>query len=200
MSIFGQSYGRDISGRVILRGKPVDVSSVDRAIKAGISYVTEDRKTLGLVLDESIHFNTTLANLNEISSRGILNKNEETSAAEKSCDALAIRTPSVFQKTVNLSGGNQQKVVLAKWLFAAPEVLIMDEPTRGIDVGAKYEIYCIINELADQGKGVVMISSEMPELLGMCDRIYVMDQGALVGELTAAEASQELIMGLIVNE
>jgi putative multiple sugar transport system ATP-binding protein len=200
MSIFGQSYGRKITGTVKLDGKPVDVSTVDRAIKAGISYVTEDRKTLGLVLDETIRFNTTLANLEAVSSGSILKRNAETVVAENYRDALAIRTPSVFQKTVNLSGGNQQKVVLAKWLFTEPEVLILDEPTRGIDVGAKYEIYTIINDLAAQGKGVIMISSEMPELLGMCDRIYVMNEGALVGELNAAEASQERIMSLIVNE
>ncbi|GAA3853746.1 multiple monosaccharide ABC transporter ATP-binding protein [Celeribacter arenosi] len=200
MSIFGRSYGRNISGTVKLHGQPVDLSSVDRAIAAGLSYVTEDRKTLGLVLDETIRFNTTLANLGAVSKGGVLNRNEETRAAEKYREALATRTPTVFQKVVNLSGGNQQKVVLAKWLFTEPEVLILDEPTRGIDVGAKYEIYTIINDLAAQGKGVVMISSEMPELLGMCDRIYVMNEGALVGELSAREASQERIMSLIVNE
>ncbi|WP_422375372.1 multiple monosaccharide ABC transporter ATP-binding protein [Roseibium sp.] len=200
MSIFGCSYGRNISGTVKLKGQPVDVSTVDRAIDAGISYVTEDRKVLGLVLDETIRFNTTLANLDGVSAGSILKRNEETRVAEDYRAALAIRTPSVFQKTVNLSGGNQQKVVLAKWLFTAPEVLILDEPTRGIDVGAKYEIYTIINDLAAQGKAVVMISSEMPELLGMCDRIYVMNEGALVGEIDAAEATQERIMSLIVNE
>ncbi|WP_417270950.1 multiple monosaccharide ABC transporter ATP-binding protein [Celeribacter sp.] len=200
MSVFGKSYGRNISGTVKLHGTPVDVSKVDRAIDAGLAYVTEDRKSLGLVLEETIRFNTTLANLENVSSGGVLNKNEETKAAEKYREALATRTPSVFQRVMNLSGGNQQKVVLAKWLFTEPEVLILDEPTRGIDVGAKYEIYTIINDLAAQGKGVVMISSEMPELLGMCDRIYVMNEGALVGELTAAEASQERIMSLIVSE
>ncbi|MCR9058218.1 MAG: sugar ABC transporter ATP-binding protein [Rhodobacteraceae bacterium] len=200
MSIFGRSYGRNISGSVKLNDNEIDVSTVDKAISAGISYVTEDRKSLGLVLDETIRFNTTLANLEGVSSGSVLKRNDETKVAEKFKKALAIRTPSVFQKTVNLSGGNQQKVVLAKWLFTEPEVLILDEPTRGIDVGAKYEIYTIINDLADQGKGVVMISSEMPELLGMCDRIYVMNEGALVGELNAEDASQERIMSLIVNE
>ncbi|MCH5373722.1 MAG: sugar ABC transporter ATP-binding protein, partial [Planctomycetes bacterium] len=200
MSIFGRSYGRNITGQVRLGGKPVDVSTVDRAIDAGISYVTEDRKSLGLVLDETIRFNTTLANLKGISSGGVLNRNEETRVAETFRETLAIRTPSVFQKVVNLSGGNQQKVVLAKWLNTTPEVLILDEPTRGIDVGAKYEIYTIINELAEQGKAVVLISSEMPELIGMCDRIYVMNEGELVGELAAGEASQERIMSLIVNK
>lgn len=200
MSIFGRSYGRNISGSVKLNDNEIDVSTVDKAISAGISYVTEDRKSLGLVLDETIRFNTTLANLEGVSSGSVLKRNDETKVAEKFKKALAIRTPSVFQKTVNLSGGNQQKVVLAKWLFTEPEVLILDEPTRGIDVGAKYEIYTIINDLANQGKGVVMISSEMPELLGMCDRIYVMNEGALVGELNAEDASQERIMSLIVNE
>ncbi|MEM9207450.1 MAG: multiple monosaccharide ABC transporter ATP-binding protein [Pseudomonadota bacterium] len=199
MSIFGRSYGRNISGHVKLRGRPIDVSSVDKAIAAGVSYVTEDRKSLGLVLDETIRFNTTLANLSDVSKSGILNRNEETAVAERYRDALNTRTPSVFQRVVNLSGGNQQKVVLAKWLNTEPEVLILDEPTRGIDVGAKYEIYQIINDLAEQDKGVIFISSEMPELLGMCDRIYVMNEGSLVGELTAAEASQERIMSMIVT-
>lgn len=199
MSIFGRSYGRKISGKVKLHGKEIDVSTVRRAIDAGLSYVTEDRKSLGLVLEENIVFNTTLANLGAVSRHGILNKNEETRVTEKFREALATRTPSVMQQVMNLSGGNQQKVVLAKCLNTEPEVLLLDEPTRGIDVGAKFEIYTIINDLAAQGKGVVMISSEMPELLGMCDRIYVMNEGALVGELTAAEASQERIMSLIVT-
>lgn len=200
MSIFGRSYGRRISSTVKLHGKPADVSKVDRAIAAGLAYVTEDRKTLSLVLDETIRLNTTLANLNSVSSRGVLNGHAETTVAEKYRAALSTRTPSVFQKVGNLSGGNQQKVVLAKWLHTAPEVLILDEPTRGIDVGAKYEIYAIINDLSAQGKGVIMISSEMPELLGMCDRIYVMNEGAFVGELPASEASEERIMSLIVSE
>ncbi|WP_150525709.1 multiple monosaccharide ABC transporter ATP-binding protein [Roseibium sediminis] len=200
MSLFGQSYGRNISGNVRIRGKTVDVSRVDRAIDAGLAYVTEDRKSLGLILEETIQRNVTLANLEGVSSGGVLNENEETQVSEKYRQAMNIRTPSVFQKVMNLSGGNQQKVVLSKWLFAEPEVLILDEPTRGIDVGAKFEIYGIINELSEQGKGVLMISSEMPELLGMCDRIYVMNEGALVGELSAGEASQERIMSLIVTE
>ena len=200
MSIFGQSWGRNISGEVSLHGKPIDVSKVDRAIENGLAYVTEDRKSLGLILDESIRFNTSLSNLNGVSEKGVLNEAEETEVAERYRKALATRTPTVMQKVGNLSGGNQQKVVLAKWLFTEPEVLILDEPTRGIDVGAKYEIYSIINELSAEGKAVVMISSEMPELLGMCDRIYVMNEGAFVGELSAEEASQERIMSLIVSE
>ncbi|MEI4471279.1 multiple monosaccharide ABC transporter ATP-binding protein [Frigidibacter sp. MR17.24] len=200
MSIFGRSWGRDISGQVRLKGQPIDVSTVDRAIDAGLAYVTEDRKSLGLILDETIRFNTTLSNLPGVSRNGVLDGDEETAVAERYRRALATRTPSVMQKVGNLSGGNQQKVVLSKWLFTDPQVLILDEPTRGIDVGAKYEIYGIINDLSAQGKGVVMISSEMPELLGMCDRIYVMNEGAFVGELSAAEASQERIMSLIVSD
>jgi putative multiple sugar transport system ATP-binding protein len=161
--------------------------------------VTEDRKTLGLILEEPILRNISLANLFGISKNGILNHPREQQVAEGYRKALAIRTPDVQQKVVNLSGGNQQKVVLSKWLFADPQVLILDEPTRGIDVGAKFEIYSIMNDLAAQGRGVVMISSEMPELLGMCDRIYVMAEGELVGELTREEASQEKIMSLILK-
>jgi putative multiple sugar transport system ATP-binding protein len=200
MSIFGHSYGKRITGDVRIGGRPVDTSTVSRAVAAGLSYVTEDRKVLGLVLEEPIVRNVTLANLAGVSLRGILNKRRETQVAEGYRDAMAIRTPGVFQKVVNLSGGNQQKVVLSKWLFTDPQVLILDEPTRGIDVGAKFEIYGIMNDLAAQGRGVVMISSEMPELLGMCDRIYVMNEGRIVGELSRAEASQEHIMALILND
>lgn len=200
MSLFGHSYGRNISGQVRLNSEPIDTSTVAAAIMNGLAYVTEDRKELGLILDDNIQRNLTLANLKDVSTTGIINEAEETRVAERYRKAMNIRTPSVFQSVMNLSGGNQQKVVLSKWLFAGPEVLILDEPTRGIDVGAKFEIYGIINDLSAQGKGVVMISSEMPELLGMCDRIYVMNEGAFVGELTAAEASQERIMSLIVTE
>jgi putative multiple sugar transport system ATP-binding protein len=199
MSLFGHSYGRIISGTVKIGGKPADTSTVAKAIAAGLSYVTEDRKALGLVLDEPIVRNITLANLFGVSKRGVLDKRRETQVAERYRDAMAIRTPGVFQKVINLSGGNQQKVVLSKWLFTDPQVLILDEPTRGIDVGAKFEIYTIMNDLAAQGRGVVMISSEMPELLGMCDRIYVMNEGRIMGELTHAEASQERIMALILK-
>jgi len=200
MSVFGRAYGRNISGQVRMHGKPADVSTIDRAINAGLAYVTEDRKSLGLILEETIQRNITLANLGDVSTNGVINEAEESKVAETYRGAMNIRTPSVFQKVMNLSGGNQQKVVLSKWLFAGPEVLILDEPTRGIDVGAKFEIYGIINDLSAQGKGVIMISSEMPELLGMCDRIYVMNEGALVGELSADDASQERIMSLIVTE
>ncbi len=200
MSIFGRSYGQNISGEIMLRGEAINTSTVAAAIESGLAYVSEDRKELGLILEESIQRNVTLANLANVSTSGVINEAEETKVAEQYRKAMNIRTPSVFQKIMNLSGGNQQKVVLSKWLFTDPEVLILDEPTRGIDVGAKFEIYGIINELAAQGKGVVIISSEMPELLGMSDRIYVMNEGSFVGELDAAEASQERIMSLIVTD
>lgn len=199
MSLFGQSYGKNIQGEVRLRGDIADLSTVPNAITSGLAYVTEDRKELGLILEETIQINTTLANLNGVSSRGVIDENRERQVSEDYRKALNIRTPSVFQKVMNLSGGNQQKVVLSKWLYSQPDVLILDEPTRGIDVGAKFEIYSIINQLADDGKGVVMISSEMPELLGMCDRIYVMNEGRFVGELEQADASQEKIMSMIVK-
>ncbi|AJY46133.1 multiple monosaccharide ABC transporter ATP-binding protein [Martelella endophytica] len=200
MSIFGHSYGRNISGEVYLGGEKADVSTVPKAIFSGLAYVTEDRKGLGLILDEPITKNITLSNLPGVSKYGVLNTAEETKTSEYYRKAMNIRTPTVAQKVVNLSGGNQQKVVLSKWLFTQPDVLILDEPTRGIDVGAKYEIYTLMNQLANDGHGVVMISSEMPELLGMCDRIYIMNEGALVGELSAAEASQERIMSFIVRK
>lgn len=199
MSLFGKSYGKNIQGEVRLRGEIADLSTVPKAIKSGLAYVTEDRKELGLILEETIQTNTTLANLNRVSSNGVIDGNIERQVSEDYRQALNIRTPSVFQKVMNLSGGNQQKVVLSKWLYSQPDVLILDEPTRGIDVGAKFEIYNIINQLADDGKGVVMISSEMPELLGMCDRIYVMNEGRFVGELDKADASQEKIMSMIVK-
>ena len=199
MSIFGRSYGQGVSGAVRLNGKDVDVSTINKAIDAGIAYVTEDRKQLGLVLDENITKNTTLANLKGVSSATVIDEDKEYVVASDYRSKMRIRSFGVTQQTVNLSGGNQQKVVLSKWLFTSPQVLILDEPTRGIDVGAKYEIYAIINELAEQGKGVLMISSEMPELLGMCDRIYVMNEGRFVGEFSQADASQENIMRAIMR-
>lgn len=199
MSLFGRSYGREISGRAKIRGRVLDLSSVRAAVRGGLAYVSEDRKGLGLILEEPIYKNATLAALQKVSRRGVLNGPQERHVSEGYRSALKIRTPNVFQPVMNLSGGNQQKVALAKWLFADPEVLILDEPTRGVDVGAKYEIYGIIHDLAAQGKAVVVISSEMPELLGLCDRIHVMNEGAFVGELTRAEASQEKIMSMIVK-
>ncbi|MCJ8141098.1 multiple monosaccharide ABC transporter ATP-binding protein [Falsirhodobacter halotolerans] len=199
MSVFGQSYGHKTAGTVLMDGAAVDTSTVRRAIDAGLAYVTEDRKGLGLVMDDPILRNTTLAALQKVSSNMVLDRGMERHVAEEYRRSLHIRTPGVYQQVMNLSGGNQQKVVLAKWLFTDPKVLILDEPTRGIDVGAKFEIYTIINELAAQGRGVIVISSEMPELLGLCDRIYVMNEGAFVGELRREEASQERIMSMIVK-
>ena len=199
MSIFGQTYGRDISGDVFLHGKKIDVATVQKAINNRIAYVTEDRKGYGLVLEETIAWNTTLANLKAVSKNTVIDEGREFEVAQDYRRKLNIRSPDVFARTVNLSGGNQQKVVLSKWLFSDPEVLILDEPTRGIDVGAKYEIYTIIAQLAAQGKCVLMISSEMPELLGMCDRICVLNEGIFVAEFTAAEATQEKIMRSIVT-
>jgi putative multiple sugar transport system ATP-binding protein len=199
MSIFGRSYGQNISGDVLMHGKPVDVSTIQKAMKNGIAYVTEDRKHYGLILIDDIKRNVTLANLPGVSTNAIIDDGRELAVANKFRRDLNIRCSSVFQQTVNLSGGNQQKVVLSKWLFTEPEILILDEPTRGIDVGAKYEIYSIINGLADAGKGVIVISSEMPELLGISDRIYVMNEGRMVGEMPAKEASQEKIMRAIMK-
>ena len=199
MSVFGKSYGHKITGDVLIDGKPVDVSTVRKAIDAGLAYVTEDRKHLGLVLNDNILHNTTLANLAGVSKASVIDDIKEMKVASDFRTRLRIRSSGIFQETVNLSGGNQQKVVLSKWLFSNPDVLILDEPTRGIDVGAKYEIYTIINQLAADGKGVLMISSEMPELLGNCDRIYVMNEGRIVAELPKGEASQESIMRAIMR-
>ncbi len=199
MSVFGGAYGTRISGEVFLHGKNVDVSTIPRAKEAGLAYATEDRKTFGLVLIDHIKHNVTLANLPGVSNRGVVDDLKELSVANKYRKDLGIRSSGVYQATVNLSGGNQQKVVLSKWLFSGPEVLILDEPTRGIDVGAKYEIYGIINRLAEEGKGVIVISSEMPELLGITDRIYVMNEGRIVGEMPKAEATQESIMRTIMK-
>ncbi|MHC6178189.1 multiple monosaccharide ABC transporter ATP-binding protein [Glutamicibacter endophyticus] len=200
MSIFGHSYGRDISGTVLMDGRPVDTSSVRKAIKAGIAYVSEDRKKFGLNLIEDIRTNTTAAGLQKISTGGFVNGPKEIQIAEFYRRSMRIKAPSVLAKTGNLSGGNQQKVVLGKWLHTAPELLILDEPTRGIDVGAKYEIYTIINELADAGKAVLVISSELPELLGICDRIYTLAYGRITGQLPRAEATQERLMELMTLE
>jgi putative multiple sugar transport system ATP-binding protein len=200
MSVFGRAYGRNVTGKAFMDGREIDVSTIQKAVANGIAYVTEDRKSLGLVLNEDIKNNVTLANLPGIAWRGIIDDHKEATVANQYRGMLNIRSSSIFQKTLNLSGGNQQKVVLSKWLFAQPQVLILDEPTRGIDVGAKYEIYTLINELASSGKGVIVISSEMPELLGVCDRIYVMNEGRFVDEMPASEASQEKIMASIMKQ
>ena len=199
MSIFGRSYGTDISGTVKIHGREVKLHSPRQAIDAGLAYVTEDRKGSGLILSNPISVNTTLANLKGVSKNGVIDPHKELMVAEEYRKKLNTKTPSVQQNVGNLSGGNQQKVLLAKWMYADPDILILDEPTRGIDVGAKYEIYCIINDLVAQGKSVIMISSELPEVLGMSDRIYVLNEGRVVGEFERGEASQEKIMSCILS-
>jgi putative multiple sugar transport system ATP-binding protein len=199
MSVFGRSYGRRISGEVFIHGKKIDVSTIGKAVAHGLAYVTEDRKTYGLNLIDQIKHNITLSNLRGVSQAGVLNEIRELRVANEYRTRTNIRSSSVYQTVGNLSGGNQQKVVLSKWLFADPEILILDEPTRGIDVGAKYEIYTIIGKLAEAKKGIILISSEMPELLGICDRIYVMNDGKLVTEMLAKDASQERIMRAILR-
>jgi len=199
MSIFGKSYGVNISGKVRIKGQEVALNSVREAIRHKLAYVTEDRKGNGLILGNPIKINTTLANMQAISRHSIIDKDKEFAVAEDYRDKLKTKCPTVEQNVGNLSGGNQQKVLLSKWMFAEPDILILDEPTRGIDVGAKYEIYCIINRLAAEGKSVIMISSELPEVLGMSDRIYIMNEGRMVGEVSSAEATQEKIMACILK-
>ena len=200
MSIFGQSYGVNFSGKLKIDGKEVKMKKSEAdAIRHKIAYVTEDRKGNGLILSQSIKVNTSLANLNSLAKLGVIDQDKEYAVAEEYRDKLKTKTPTVEQLVGNLSGGNQQKVLLAKWMFAEPDIMLLDEPTRGIDVGAKYEIYCIINDLAAQGKSVVMISSELPEVLGMSDRIYIMNEGKMVGEMKAEEATQESIMAVILQ-
>ncbi|QFU08097.1 Xylose import ATP-binding protein XylG [Rhodobacteraceae bacterium THAF1] len=199
MSLFGRSYGRDITGTAKINGQVADLSSVRSAINAGLAYATEDRKTYGLVLDDTIRRNVPLAKLESISDGAVVNAGREAEVAERFRKRLNIKSSSIEQETVNLSGGNQQKVVLSKWLFADPDILILDEPCRGIDVGAKFEIYTVIRDLAASGKAIIVISSEMPELLGISDRLYVMNEGRFVGEMQTAEASQEKIMARIIK-
>ncbi|WP_101877187.1 multiple monosaccharide ABC transporter ATP-binding protein [Lachnoclostridium edouardi] len=199
MSIFGKSYGTNISGQLTIHGKEVKLHSIQDAIKHKIAYVTEDRKGNGLILSNPIKINNTLENMDAVSTRGVIDQDKEFAVAEDYRQKLKTKCPTVDQNVGNLSGGNQQKVLLAKWMFTEPDILILDEPTRGIDVGAKYEIYCIINELVASGKSVIMISSELPEVLGMSDRIYIMNEGKIVGQMNAEEATQQSIMACILK-
>ena len=199
MSVFGRSYGTNISGELYINGEKVELHNPKQAIEHKLAYVTEDRKGNGLILSNPIRVNTTLANLEAVSNRSVIDKDKEVAVAGEYKEKLKTKCPTIEQNVGNLSGGNQQKVLLAKWMFADPDILILDEPTRGIDVGAKYEIYCIINNLVAEGKSVIMISSELPEILGMCDRIYIMNEGKMVGELGREEATQEVIMSHILN-
>ncbi len=194
MSIFGRSYGRFLSGTITKDGAQIDVPDVPAAIRHGIAYVSEDRKSLGLNLLDSIKRSVVSAKLSKITHRGMVDAREERTVAEQYRKSLRIKTPDVNNGVSSLSGGNQQKVVLAKWMFTDPDLLILDEPTRGIDVGAKYEIYSIINELANAGKGVIVISSELPELLGICDRIYTVFEGRITDCIPADQATPETLM------
>lgn len=199
MSVFGRLYGSNIQGRVFKDGSEIEIKTVRDAINHKIAYVTEDRKTAGLVLIDDIRHNITLSDMSKVSSRGMIDEEREISVAEEYRGKLGIKCSGIYQKAGNLSGGNQQKVVLSKWILTEPDVLILDEPTRGIDVGAKYEIYTIINQLAAEGKCVIMISSELPEVLGVSDRVYVMNEGKIVGELDRSEASPESVMQCIMR-
>jgi putative multiple sugar transport system ATP-binding protein len=193
-SIFGNPKGYKIEGSVLVGGDNKRFHHPSDAIKAGIAYVTEDRKGEGLILIQDVKKNISLANLRTLADKGVINDNEEINVATRYKDSLTIKTPSIEQLVNNLSGGNQQKVSLGKWLFTQPKILILDEPTRGIDVGAKFEIYTIINKLVEEGMCIIMISSELPEILGMSDRIYVMAEGRITGELPVEKASQDEIM------
>ncbi|MEU4216828.1 multiple monosaccharide ABC transporter ATP-binding protein [Actinoplanes sp. NPDC026623] len=199
MSVFGRSYGTGITGRLIKDGKEIRLRSVREAIDNGIAYATEDRKRYGLNLIEDIKRNISAAAMGKLAKRGWVDENEEFKVAGEFRKSMNIKAPSVLSITGKLSGGNQQKVVLSKWIFTNPDVLILDEPTRGIDVGAKYEIYTIINRLADEGKAILVISSELPELLGICDRIYTLSAGRITGNVPVHEATQENLMTLMTK-
>jgi putative multiple sugar transport system ATP-binding protein len=196
LSIFGNPKSYKLHGELTLEGIPMKFAHPSEAIKAGIAYVTEDRKGDGLFLTQDIKSNISAANLRGISKNGIINDNEEVKIANVYKNSLNVKAPSVEQTVGNLSGGNQQKVSLGKWLFVGPKLLILDEPTRGIDVGAKFEIYTIMNKLINEGMSIIMISSELGEVLGMSDRVYVMAEGKIKGELSKSEADQEKIMQL----
>jgi putative multiple sugar transport system ATP-binding protein len=198
-SIFGNPDGYEISGELTVKGQKQNFGHPQSAIKAGVAYVTEDRKGNGLILIQDVKQNITLANLREISHRGVIDGNAEVKVANEYRDSINIKTPTVAQTVANLSGGNQQKVSVAKWLFVKPDILILDEPTRGIDVGAKFEIYTIMTRLVQQGMSIIMISSELPEVLGMSDRVYIVSSGKITGELPIEEATQEKIMHLATN-
>ncbi|NLD50432.1 MAG: ATP-binding cassette domain-containing protein [Clostridiaceae bacterium] len=200
MSIFGKSYGTNISGTLKINGKKVNLNTIRQAIDAKLAYVTEDRKGNGLILSNPIYINNSLAKIDKVSNRNVIDKDKEILVAKEFKEKLNTKCPSVMQNVENLSGGNQQKVLLAKWMFADPDIMILDEPTRGIDVGAKYEIYLIINRLVAEGKSVIIISSDLTEILGMSDRIFVMHEGRMIAQLPKEEANQEVIMSCIMRE
>jgi putative multiple sugar transport system ATP-binding protein len=194
MSLFGRSYGVYLSGQIFKDGKEIQLRSVAEAIRHGLAYVSEDRKAVGLNLLDDVKTSVVAAKLGKVTRRGVIDEAAEYHEAEAYRKNLRIKTPTVDEGVTKLSGGNQQKVVLAKWMFTDPELLILDEPTRGIDVGAKYEIYGIIQRLASEGRGVIVISSELPELIGLCDRIYTVFEGAITGEIAREDADPELLM------
>lgn len=194
MSVFGRSYGTGVTGRIYKDGREISVRTVTDAIRHGLAYATEDRKTYGLNLIEDVKRNISAAGLRGLARAGWVDGNREYEVAERYRGEMNIKTPSVLTPAGELSGGNQQKVVLSKWMFTDADVLILDEPTRGIDVGAKYEIYSIINRMADQGRAVLVISSELPELIGICDRVYAMAEGRITGEVSRADATPERLM------
>jgi putative multiple sugar transport system ATP-binding protein len=199
-SLFGHSYGTNISGKVYKNGKEITVRTISEAIANGLAYATEDRKRFGLNLIEDVKRNISLASLKSFVRFGLVNDNEEYKRASEYRASMNIKSPSVLSVVGQLSGGNQQKVVLSKWINVNPDVLILDEPTRGIDVGAKYEIYLIIQRLAAEGKGVIVISSELPELIGICDRIYAISEGRITGEVLRKDAKPELLMSYMTME
>jgi putative multiple sugar transport system ATP-binding protein len=194
LSLFGNPDNYRIDGEMLIEGEPVKFNHPEKAIKAGMAYVTEDRKGDGLILIQDVKSNITIANLKRILKYGVIDANAEIKDAREYTDSLGIKTPSIEQKVLYLSGGNQQKVSLAKWLYVRPDIMILDEPTRGIDVGAKFEIFTIMNKLVEQGMSIIMISSELPEILGMTDRIYVVSDGKITGELSTEDADQEIVM------
>jgi putative multiple sugar transport system ATP-binding protein len=198
-SIFGQNYGVFLNGAIRVKGKQIYINSVTSAIREGLAYVPEDRKTLGLNLLDSIRMTIVSAGLSKILRGRLLDLDREFEVAEEYRHSLGIKTHNVNAGVTTLSGGNQQKVVLSKWLFTEPDILLLDEPTRGIDVGAKYEIYRLMNQFADQGKAIVFVSSELPELLGMSDRIYTVFEGSITGVLDRGEADQEKLMRMMTN-
>jgi putative multiple sugar transport system ATP-binding protein len=199
MSVFGRSYGVRLSGRIVKDGKEIELRNVADAIAHGLGYVSEDRKAVGLNLLDDIKTSVVASKLSKVSTMGVVDPVREYKAAERYRTSLRIKTPTVDEGVNKLSGGNQQKVVLGKWMFTDPDLLILDEPTRGIDVGAKYEIYGIIQRLAEQGKGIILISSELPELIGLCDRIYTVFEGAITGSIERRDADPETLMKLMTS-
>lgn len=200
LSLFGNTKGyRLLSGELVLEENKVSFRNPKQAIESGLAYVSEDRKGNGLILIQDVKYNVTLANLEKITKGLVINNNEEIKVSNEYKESINIKTPSIEQKVRNLSGGNQQKVQLAKWMFVHPKLLILDEPTRGIDVGAKYEIYTLMNRLVDQGMSIIMISSELPEVLGMSDRLYVMSEGTITGELLAEDADEQKVMAMAIK-